>query len=261
MSMARNPISTLFLVLILVTAGCSGLFPSDDTGSPSSTAPLSYEEAVRNHHDALRAAGQFKIREVTTKDFDDERFERVPLSREVVADLESDQYWFGAELEGHNGVYSDGPVFQSGSLVYQRNERDNGSVVYRRVQPEDPFRVSNLTFDHILIIERISLQFPLNRNGTAIFQGQDMTRYTADEMGSAQSCVPSVVRERVETITDVRVVALVDDAGIVRKFECTMTGELFDGEQYTGRRVLTITGVGNVVVRPPQRLVNRTPSG
>lgn len=178
-----------------------------------------------------------------------------------MADLESDQYWFGAELEGHNGVYSDGPIFQSGSLVYQRNERDNGSVVYQRVRPEDPFRLSNLTYNQILIIKRFSLQFPLTRNGMAIFQGQQMTRYTADEMGSAQSCVPPMVRERMEAITDVRVIALVDDAGIVRKFECTLTGELFDGEQYTGRRVLTITGIGTVVVRPPERLVNRTPSG
>lgn len=259
--MSRNAGPTIGLALLLVTAGCAGLFPgADGTATPTPGPPDAYDAAVQNHSEALRSAGQFKLRERIAQEFGEGGIVRPPVTRAVVADLEADQYWMAAELEPVDGVYLDGSLYQSGDAVYRRIERDDAPPVFRRVPPADTAGPRNLSLDSIRIIRAFTRQFPLEPNGTAVFRGERMTRFSADEFGRIDRCIPWLI-ESVGSVSDVQVTVLVDDRGIIRKFDCRLDGELVSGDPYTERMVWTITGLDAVEVRAPDRLVNETPAG
>lgn len=250
------------LTILVVLSGCSGLVPGDGSaaGSPTPTGSQSYEQVVENHSESLRDAGQFKVRWVRSVQFPDRVVNGSPGSNEVVVDLGSEQYLVGEDLEGHNGIYQSGSLYQNGPTTWQRTELENGSTVYRRVSPDNPFSARNLTRQEIWALENRSKQFPLERNGTAIFQGQRVTRYTADELGTAERCL-FISGYVIEHVTSVDVVALVDNRGIIRKFQCELSGETNLGERFTERRLWTVTGIGTVEIRAPSPLVNGTRGG
>lgn len=250
------------LTILVVLSGCSGLVPGDGSaaGSPTPFGPQSYDRAVENHGESLREAGQFKVRWVRSVRYPDRVVNGSPGANEVVVDLESEQYLFGEDLEGHNGLYQSGDLYQNGPMTWQRTELENGSTVYRRLPPDNPFSVRNLTRQEIWALENLSKQFPLERNGTAIFQGQRVTRYTTDELGEAESCL-FISGYVIENVTSVTVVALVDNRGIIRKFQCELSGETNLGERFSERRLWTVTGIGTVEIRPPSPLVNETRGG
>lgn len=257
----------LMLAFLVVLSGCSGLFPGDTTteASPTPFAPGSYEEAVENHPTQLREAGQFKLRWVQSVTFPEQVVNRSPVSEVLVADFQSDQYLIGVEsaeerMEPHDGVYSDGSGYQSGSTTWIRRVLENGSTVYQRLPPDNEFSVRKRILFEVLAMENHSKKFPLERNGTADFQGQRVSRYTAHELGSAERCLFES-RYIIENVTSVDIVALVDERGIIRKFECRLSGVTITGERVTERRLWTITGIGVVQIREPEPLVNATPSG
>lgn len=250
------------LTILVGLSGCSGLVPGDGaaTGSPTPFGPQSYERAVENHSTSLREAGQFKVRWVRSVRYPDRVGNRSPVSNEAVVDLESEQYLVGEDLEGHNGLYQSGALYQHGPTTWQRTELENGSTVYRRVSPDSLFSARNLTRQEIWALENFSKRFPLERNGTAIFQGQRVTRYTTDELGTAERCL-FVSGYVIENVTSVNVVALVDNRGIIRKFQCELSGETNLGERFSERRLWTVTGIGTVEIRAPSPLVNETRGG
>lgn len=260
--MAEDFYISIILTFLLVLSGCSGLLPGGGpvTDSPASLAPRSYDEAVDNHSKSLRDAGQFKLRWVQSVKYPDRVTNRSPIPTEMVADFESDQYLMGEELEGHNGIYQDGAAYQAGNTNWRRRQLDNGTTVYRQMPPDSEFSVRKFILPEIWAMENHSKQFPFERNGTAIFQGQRVTRYTADKLGSAESCLPASQRV-IENVTSVKVVALVDERRIIRKFDCTLSGETITGERFTERWLWTVTGIGVVEIREPEPLVNATRGG
>lgn len=260
--MARDTILAIALAILTVLSGCSGLIPGDGQApdSPTPFAPRSYDEAVDNHSAALRESGQFKLRWEVTIEFPDRAVNRSPVSSEMVADFDSDQYLMGSALEEHNLIYQDGAAYQSGSITWQRIELDNGSLVYYRLPSDDSFSVRKSILHEIWAMENVSKQFPLERNGTAVFQGRTVARYTTDKVGQAERCLFESGYV-IANVTSVEVVAFVDNRGILRKFECQLSGETTTGERFTERRLWTITGIGIVEIREPEPLVNETRSG
>lgn len=260
--MAGTNHTVTLLAILVVLSGCSGLIPGDGPTeeSPTPFAPRSYYDAVESHSATLRESGQLKLRWVRSVTFPDRVVNQSPVSNEMVADFEADQYLMGEGLEAHNGIYQDGAAYQSGSTTWQRRHFDNGSTVYRRVPPDSEFSVRKFILHEIWAMENHSKKFPLERNGTAVFQGQRVTRYTADELGSGERCLFSTPYV-IEDVTSVEVVALVDKRGIIRTFECTLSGETNTGERFTERRRWTITGIGVVGIWEPDPLVNETRDG
>lgn len=250
------------LALLVVLSGCAGLVPIGDSpdASPTPAAPRSYAEAVEDHSSTLRDSGQFRLRRVESVTYPDRVTDRSPVATELVADFDADRYLLGDDLEEHNLVYRNGALYQSGSATWQRRHLENGTTVYRRVPPDSELRVRAFVLVELWAMENHSTQFPFERNGTAVFQGQRVTRYTADELGGADRCLlqpPNVLGN----VTSVGVVALVDERGIIRQFECTLSGESITGERFTERLRWTVTGIGLVEIRAPAPLVNETESG
>lgn len=260
--MARDTILAIALAILVSLGGCSGLLPGSGTSeeSPTSLAPQSSEQAVENHTEAVVEAGQFKLRWERSERFPDRVVNRSPFTTEFVADFESQQFLVGSELEGQNGVYQSGARYQSGNTTWARSEFDNGTTVYRQIPAAGRFTPRNRTLQMIRVMEEYSKQFPLERNGTAIFQGQPVTRYTADELGSNNHCLLQSGKI-VENVSSVTVVALVDDRGIIRKFECELSGETNLGERIEQRMTWTVTLIGVLEIREPRPLVNETNSG
>lgn len=257
--MSQNLSIAIALAMCVVLSGCSGLFPVSDSPetSPTPDAPRSYDQAVEDHTEALREAGQFKVRWERSETFPDQVVNRSPFTTEFVADFESQQFLVGSELEGHNGVYQSGAQYQSGNTTWARSEFDNGTTVYRQIPAAGQYTPRNRTLQAIRAMEEYSKQFPLVRNGTAIFQGQRVIRYTADELGSNDDCLLQSGKI-VENVSSVTVVALVDDRGIIRKFECQLSGETNLGERIEQRMTWTVTMVGVVEIRQPDSLSTET---
>lgn len=257
--MVRDSVLAIALAVLLSLGGCSGLLPGSepDEGSPTPFGPRSYDRAVENHTEAVVEAGQFKLRWVRTKEFPNRVVNSPPFTEEYVADVGSQQYLVGSEIEGHNGVYQSGSWYQSGSTTWARMELENGSLVYRRIPSNNSFTARKYTMSQVRSMETFSKQFPLERNGTAIFQGQRVTRYTTDELGPVGRCLqpsPHVV----DNVSSAFVAALVDRRGIIRKFECRLSGETVTEERYNERVVMTVTEIGTVEIREPSPLTNQT---
>lgn len=260
--MVRDAILAIALAILVSLGGCSGLLPGSGTSeeSPTSLAPRSYEQAVDNHTEAVVEAGQFKLRWERSERFPDRVVNRSPFTTEFVADFESQQFLVGSKLEGHNGVYQSGARYQSGNTTWARSEFDNGTTVYRQIPAAGQFTPRNRTLQVIRVMEVYSKQFPLERNGTAIFQGQRVIRYTADELGSNEHCLLQSGKI-IENVSSVTIVALVDDQGIIRKFECRLAGETNLGERIRQQITWTVTMVGVVEIGEPSQLVNETDGG
>lgn len=262
MPIARDTILAITLAVLMVLSGCSGVIPGDGQtpDSPTPFAHRSYDEAVDNHSAALRETGQFKLRWVRSVTFPERVVNRSPVSNELVADFESDRYLMGPASEEDNLIYQDGAAYQSGSTTWQRIELDNGSMAYYRLPSDDPFSVRKSILHEIWTMENFSKQFPVERNGTAVFQGRTVARYTTDKVGQAERCLFDS-RYVIANVTSIEVVALIDNRGIIRKFECQLSGETTTGERFTERRLWTITGIGIVEIREPDPLVNETRGG
>lgn len=260
--MARDTILAFALAILVSLGGCSGLFPNSGSNeeSPTPLGPRTYDQAVENHTESLLEAGQFNLRWERSERFPDRVVNRSPFTTEFVADFESQQFLVGSELEGHNGVYRSGARYQSGNTTWARSEFDNGTTVYRQIPAAGQFTPRNRTLQAVRVVEEYSTQFPLERNGTAIFQGQPVTRYTADRLGPNDHCLLQSSKI-VENVTSVAVVALVDDQGFIRKFECRLAGETNLGERIRQRMTWTITMVGVLEIREPRPLINETAGG
>lgn len=260
--MAENVVLAFTLALLVALSGCSGLVPTGESpdGSPTPTTPQSYDTAVENHTETLKDIGRFKLRSNLSVTYPDRVVNAQPFTREFVADIESNQYLVGDELEGHNGVYQSGPWYQSGNTTWVRNEFDNGSTVYRQEPSDRQVTPLNRTLSEVRAMEVVSKLVPFERNGTAIFQGQRVARYTADDLGSSKGWISGSGPD-VEIVTSVTAVALVDDRGIIRKFEYRITGETITGERIQRRGVWTVTLVGVVEIRAPEGVPSETAEG
>lgn len=260
--MAKNVAFTFTLAFLVALSGCSGLIPIGNSpdGSPTPAAQRSYDNAVENHTETLQEIGRFKIQVNRSETFPDRVVNAPPFTQEFVADTESNRYLVGEELDGHNGVYQSGPWYQAGNTSWERIEFDNGSTIYRRHPSDRPDTPRKLTLSEVRAMEAFSTQFPFERNGTAIFQGQRVARYTAGELGSSDGCIPGSGPD-VKNVSSVTVVALVDDRGIIRKLECRITGETSTGERVKRRGVWTVTLVGVVEIRAPEGVPSETAAG
>ncbi|PSQ17367.1 hypothetical protein BRD00_07910 [Halobacteriales archaeon QS_8_69_26] len=275
-----------------MTAGCSGLFPGggDSTRTPydvpgttaetdeptappteTETPPASREfrRQVATHDTALRNAGTFVVRKVirrhTGEGPDDKS---AAINRSVVTDLDGDQYWVRGPGEPNDGVYDSGLSYENATGVYQRTRLNNGTVAYRRV-PDDRVRPPTPRTEPLRWLRTVpnaTVEVPFERNGTATLGGDELARYTATEPGSV-SCLAVVEGftagtppNELQNVTQFSATALVDDRGIVRKFECTLSGHRYTGEKYTERATWTVSEIGTATLRPPERVVNASGS-
>jgi len=286
----RSRLAALCLALLAVTAGCSGpLFGSDGAGRdpygvpetttaetttarPTTTTPttttrttppasLSFLTAVENHSAALRAAGQFVVRYTVRRGVGDpDGSPGIVQDQRIAADVAADRYWVVVPPGLANGTYDAGLVYQNGTAIYERDELPNGTVVYRRV-PEDRERsptVRGLALDWVYNPPNASVRFPFERNGTATFVGEEMARFTADAPADFGCVVAGSSPGGLRNVTTFRATALVDDRGILRRFECVLAGYRHTDHHAVERVTWSITGVGTATVRPPDRLVNGT---
>lgn len=271
--MARRTLGTLGLAVIVVAAGCSGLVPVPDEQPPtsrplydvpetpeqtaktwdSSNSPASqaFLTATANHTSALRTAGGFVIRERLYTNTN-----RSPFTQSFAANLSADRYWWGIPSAPDDGVYDEGAFYQTGSVVYGRHESSNGTPRYRRVSPPPALTPRKFTLQLVHTIPNASVFFPFERNGTATFDGEEMARYTASEPSLFGCSGMTGAPDRLQNVTEFRATALVDDRGILRRFECILEGYLYTGEFHSERLLRTITQVGTATVIPPDGLPN-----
>lgn len=287
----RSTAAVLCVALLTVAAGCSGLSPGDGTTTqppadvpdttPSETtatttmterttpeASRAFRRAVTNHSMSLRAAGQFVVRTTSHAYRGQREANRTsPTNHTHAADLTVDRYWSGVRMDPADGVYDAGLAYQDGTALYHRDELPNGSVVYRRVHDPEEVRPTprSAVLDWLRTVPNASVHFPFERNGTATFEGKELARYTVTEPGSvgclATDGLPGgMAPGELRNVTGFNATALVDDRGIVRQFECTLTGYLYTDVRYSERISWTVSGIGTVTLRPPERLVNVTDS-
>lgn len=284
--MVRRPFVAILIALLVLTAGCSGLFPGGDETTreptrepyavpetrqpPTSTtattvtprASANFREAVRNHSDALRSAGQFVMRERLYRKTQylgqggDVFTSRVNQS--FAADLAADRYWFGLASTPADGVYDSGAAYQNETGVYQRVTDTDGTVRYRRVPGREP-TPREWAQDRLNYLPNVTVLLPFERDGSVTVDGEEMARYTASEPPYFDSCPlwPSI---DFRNVTAFRATAVVDDRGVVRRFECVVSGYVSADTRVTIRVDWTVTEVGTATVRPPDRSANATGS-
>lgn len=269
--MAWRTLGTLGLAVIVVAAGCSGLVPVpgdptptsrplydvpettaqtaktwDSSNSPASPAFLA---ATANHTSALNTIGGFVIRERLYTNTN-----QSPFRQSFAANLSADRYWWGIPSAPDDGVYDEGAFYQTGSMVYGRQESSNATPRYRRVSPPPALTPRKFTLQLVHTVPNASVFFPFERNGTATFDGEEMARFTASEPSLFGCSGMTGGPDRLQNVTGFRATALVDDRGIIRRFECILEGYRYTGEFHSERLVRTITEVGTATISPPEGL-------
>lgn len=289
--MRWNVLAALGLALLATTAGCSAPLlgdgtstrteyevpettatteeptePPTETTTPPTASPA-FRSAVATHDSALRAAGEFELVK-SNWEYRGARPDERPPNRTVAADLARGRYWSGGSGEPDAGASTAGSVYQNGTAVYNRVELDNGTIAYRLV-PEDRERPPTPRMEAVGWLRSVpnrSVLIPFERNGTVTLDGEELVRFTATEPGPigclggggtpAYGTYPGELRN----LTRFHATALVDDRGIVRRYECVMTGILYTGDRYTVRTAWSVTAVGTTTYRAPERTVNASGS-
>jgi len=273
--MALRSVASLGIVVLVVTAGCFGLFPGPEdptttttpsrtpydvpestTGSTERVTPLAspaFRDATGNHTAALRDAGRFVVRERTLIGS-----ESNPHERSFAVDLDAGRYWWNPPPDPAAGVYDEGDLYQNDTGVYERIHRDDGTVRYRQISNVSGQTPRNFSIQLARNTREIGVLFPFVRNGTATFEGEEMARFTATEPSEFGCTAVTTYVEGLQNVTAFLAVALVDDRGIVRKFECRIEGHLYTGDRHSVRVERTISEVGTASVRPPDLAPNET---
>jgi hypothetical protein len=246
--MERTAIAVACVALLAVTAGCAGLF--GEGGEPTDAAAdgdaAAFPAAIEDHEEVLRAAGNFTYQR--TRQVGQVRGDALPGEKSVryAVDFDKDRCLRSLRLERMEefGVER----YQHADRVYVTTDAggDGPTLVNRTgstgILPER--RVANL-----ISVEGWSFtDFRFEPDGTATFDGETMTRYTATDPGGFRNA--STVDP--QTITSFHATALVDDRGVVRKVSYTLRGELASGASFVDSLTMTITDVGDTTVPEPE---------
>jgi hypothetical protein len=265
--MVRTALAVACVALLTVTAGCGGLFGADGTTTrdpfgvgptptatatatpgPGAGASAAFRRAVANHTEALRAAGNFTIRRTlrSGRVIDGVEPERIGTLGRI--DLDAERYAFGRV-----GTGTDGATVES----YQ-----NATAWYRKVDGRwrnfseglgggeaTPRRIA---LQRMAAPPNRSARFPLERNGTATFDGEEMARYTATDPGAFRGRFVDV-----RTVTSFHATVLVDDRGIVRRFSYGIRGRTVANATVVENETVTVTDVGNTDVAPLSAIPDR----
>lgn len=286
--MPRPRLAAVCLALLVATAGCGGVPDSGDgtrdpygvpstetplttgtsaetvvppreaTGTPTTTDPSTplpsqaFQRAIENHSEALLAAGNFTLRREQvlarwSRNATPPSDATEPRVLVVAADLDADRYrlWAGPEPNESDGDALFEWRYQNGTGVYVPRESPDGDREYVAVGERDGPVPRTVALGMGRGIGNATLRVPLEANGTTTFRGVPVTRYVATERGALSG------RTSIRNVTAFRATVLVDDRGVIRKFEYVLRGVLYTDRHYLERFSLTITGVGNTTVRPP----------
>jgi hypothetical protein len=265
--MSRPALAVVGVVLVVATAGCGAVRPGADaardpyavpaTGTTTATAtatgtttatgtvlaPDDLAGRLRSQADLLRSAGSYTL-----------QFDRAVSVDGDLGNFRNETYrvdgreragtYFLRFLRGQRtglstvSVYRGDGVFRIkrtpplgddarfASLVDPEKSPENRSVSVLRREAEDLRGVA------------------LEPNGTAVFEGEEMQRYTAEGVGS--------VSAPAENYSDYRVVVLVDGRGLVRMVDERLVRTSEGGVRYVTQVRLAVTGVGSTTVPPPE---------
>jgi hypothetical protein len=130
-------------------------------------------------------------------------------------------------------------VYRDGGTFLERRVSPEGGTVYRDPEGRDPVEIAPLV---LRSVARDLSDVGLERNGTATFDGETVTRYTAFGVGNAPPEESDVV--------DYRATVLVDD-GLVRVVSIRLVQD-DEGPRTVTRFRTTLTGIGTTTVERPE---------
>lgn len=276
--MSGRQLATAGFVLMVVTAGCSGL-PGIDGGStrtpydvptatstPSPTATSSGStveatirtsspviETLRGQESRVRAVRSFTLyfRTNVTRGTRSTSF-----TRSFRVGLDRGRYWMRAVLNV-SGNTSRVDEYATDRVHYVRRTAPTGNAEYRNlsgtgVPRRDPRDRAMGLLDRDAI-DSIS-RYDFRPDGTTTFDGEQMRRYVArgpDAIDGAT--IPAYV-------TGFEATLLVDRRDVLRSLSITLRGRLSTGERYVSRIRMELTGLGTTTVQPPE-WIEAVPNG
>lgn len=205
---------------------------------------------MSNHTRTLRESGQFVVRESIAERRGDR--DRRYVNQSFAADVRAGRFWFGVPADPDGGVYDSGGIYQNETAVCRPTRSADATAQYRcSSHPQGP-EPREFVRNWVRRVPDFTVLFPFERNGTVTVDGEAMARYTASEPPYF-GCDPVVGPDlaRVDEVTRFRATAIVDDRGVVRRFDCVLRAAVADGGRHSESYAWTITEVGTATVRPP----------
>jgi hypothetical protein len=258
--MRRRAVAAVAVGLLTLTAGCGGVLSGDGgvrtpydvsptptptpTVAPGATVSRSLAVTLSEQESRLRTAGGYTLRLNQT-----DAGSNGTLTNTYRVER--------ADERGSIRVVVDDPDEPNASMrvVF----RGDAAFVARRTAADGDGRVRNVTgsirtptnvsVDVFGAVATDLLRSGLERNGTAVFDGEEMARYTASGPTEAP---PSAMDP-----TEFRATLLVDD-GFVRVYEWRTVRRTDDDERLTFRGRLELTAVGDTAVDTPAWVANAT---
>jgi hypothetical protein len=267
---ARQTLAVACVALLAVTAGCGGLggdrgtptrepyeveatatptataTPVSDPGSPRASA--AFLEAVANHTAALRRAGNFTIRRTARSGRVTGDADPVRVATVGTVDLDAGRYAFGRPADDGGPPVVE--VYRNATARYRRVDGRLRNVTDR--VDERTTTLPGIAARWAYTPPNESARFPLERNGTATVDGEEMARFTADDPGRFRG-----VYAELRTVTAFSATVLVDDRGIVRRFRYTIRGRDVANATRVESETIAITEVGTTTVPPLSSVLDR----
>lgn len=201
-------------------------------------------DAVSNHEQRLRSAGSFTGTIVRNRTGG----QSVNLTIVMRIDLDDDAYHTNVtgELAGTEmraGRYTTGGTTYERVMLGSREQTGEDSKPYDG--DVEPVNVSRAMGGPNLREQVGAVDF--EEDGTATFQGQEMTRFTASGPDAWDLAPP----QGASRVTGFEMTLLVDDQGTARLIEYTLKGEGRNGGDFYAYYRLEITAVGSTDVTKP----------
>lgn len=273
-----SPALTLLVALTVLFAGCTGLqdatsgdggaapssgtgdgSPADDgasgsDGSGGESVSDSSEFTVADSEQALREAGSFTA--TWTFESTDANGTQSSMSSAYAVDLEAERSLETLSITGEGEDMAFERFYADGKLHAKLGEGDS---TFYQITPDDTDLVENALSRAITGYDDMDgAQFA----GSETFDGVQVDRYEyADPIAWRQYGAGAFATEDSVTVTDFTLVVLVDDSGLARLTEWTVTGETDDGDTVSATWRYTVTDVGSTAVDDPDWLDEATAQG
>ncbi|WP_135536199.1 DUF7537 family lipoprotein [Halostella pelagica] len=240
----RRILATLFVTVIVLTAGCSGvtgIFGNDDGDSgvepyTESGDELTGEMLNESHRDTLRSAGSYTA-EVNISLTSDES--SITQDTRGKVDLENDRQYVvqSASLFGNRTTYR----YMADNVTYEKVVPEGGETRYETTQNAETASASVNT-DNIDAFE-------WEQRGTETHEGVGVTRYEATGVAN-YSALPTDASE--DNISDLSATLLVTEDGVMYEYTVDYTRES-DSTQELSLRYAT-RDIGSTTVEEPDWL-------
>jgi hypothetical protein len=174
-----------------------------------------------------------------------------PFVTVAAVDLDAGRYAVGEPADDGDGSTLVVEAYEDATGVYRRIDG-----TFRDVTGRDGFPPEQFVRQRVERTPNRAARFPLERNGTATVDGEEMARFTADDPAAVRNAYTDL-----RIVTAVSATVLVDDRGIVRRFSYAVRGRTFAGETVVDGETIAITDVGATAVRRPDALADTAGAG